>query len=124
MKKWLRINTHPCLPLGTDGKRISECKKHTDFSRKAACEGMVLLKNLNNTLPLKSPARVAIFGTGQIDYVTGGGGSGAVYTSYCHNIYDGFKIKEKEGKAEVFGELSEFYKREVLRQYYEQYRAF
>lgn len=44
MNKWLRINTHPCLPLGPDGRRISECKKHTDFSRKAACEGMVLLK--------------------------------------------------------------------------------
>ena len=124
MNKWLRINTHPCLPLGPDGRRISECKKHTDFSRKAACEGMVLLKNLNNTLPLKAPARVAIFGTGQIDYVTGGGGSGTVYTSYCHNIYDGFKIKEKEGKAEVFGELSEFYKREVLRQYYEKDRNY
>lgn len=119
MKKWLRLNYHPCLPLGEDGTRVSECRAHTEFSRRAACEGMVLLENRRSTLPLKPIARVAIFGTGQIDYVTGGGGSGAVYTSYRHNIYDGFKIKEKQGAVAVFDEVSVFYQKEVERQYRE-----
>ena len=119
MTKWLRLNYHPCLPLGADGTKISECKAHTEFSRAVACEGMVLMENRRNTLPLRPVARVAIFGTGQIDYVTGGGGSGAVYTSYCHNVYDGFKIKEQQGVAAVFDEISQFYQKEVERQYRE-----
>lgn len=119
MIKWMRINTHPCLPMGKDGKKITESREHTDFSRRAASEGMVLLENHRKALPLKSVARVALFGTGQFDYVTGGGGSGAVYTSYYYNIYDGFKIKEKQGKVEIFDELSNFYEKEVARQYKE-----
>lgn len=117
MKKWKRILHQPCLPMGADGKKLTESKEHTEFSRKAACEGMVLLENRNQTLPLKRGERVVLLGSGQIDYVMGGTGSGAVYTSYKRNVYDGFKIKAQEGKLALFDELSEFYKKNVEQQY-------
>ena len=78
MEKWARIKYQPCLPLGDNNSRITGSEKHTELSRKAACEGTVLLKNENKTLPLKKGSRVAIFGKAQIDYIKGGGGAGDV----------------------------------------------
>ena len=109
MGKWARMKYYPALPLGKDGKRVTGCKEHIEFSRKAAGEGMVLLKNENKTLPLEKGTKIAIFGKAQIDYVRGGGGSGVVYSEYERNIYEGFKIKEEEGKVQIFHKLSKFY---------------
>jgi len=108
MEKWSRIKYQPCVPIGKDGKMVTSCNEHIAFSRKAAGEGMVLLKN-NCILPLKKGSRIAVFGIAQIDYVKGGGGSGNVYCKYVRNIYDGLKVKESEGKVTVFSELSGFY---------------
>ena len=60
---------------------------------------MVLLKNENHCLPLQKGTKVALFGKGCIDYVKGGGGSGDVTVAYTRNLYEGMKIKEKEGKV-------------------------
>ena len=109
MEKWTRLKFYPCIPLGEDGRCVTSCKEHIEFSRKAASEGMVLLKNENKTLPLKKGAKIAIFGKAQIDYVRGGGGSGVVYSAYERNIYEGFKVKEDEGKVQIFHKLSAFY---------------
>ena len=84
--------------------------EHIALSRKAAGEGMVLLKNENNTLPLKQGAKVALFGVGCVDYTKGGGGSGDVYCRYVHNVVDGFAEKQAEGKVEMFTPLADFYK--------------
>ena len=107
MKKWARINYHPCLPLGDNNSRITSCKRHIELSRKAAQEGIVLLKNDCNTLPLKKGSKVAIFGKAQIDYIKGGGGSGDVYCEYVRNIYEGLKLKNE--KIEIFDKLSLYY---------------
>ena len=50
MEKYARFKYMPCLPLGEDGRRITASKKHTSLSRKAATEGMVLLKNENKAV--------------------------------------------------------------------------
>lgn len=47
----------------------------------------------------------------------GGGGSGEVTTSYTRNIYEGLKIKEAEGKLQIFDALSHFYEENVKQQY-------
>ncbi len=110
MDKYARFRYQPCLPLGEDGRCATASVKHTQLSRKAATEGMVLLKNENNALPLKKGEKVALFGKATIEYIKGGGGSGDVHCPYIRNVFDGFKEKEKEGKASVYMPLVDFYK--------------
>ncbi len=112
-EKWSRINYQPCIPLGDNSSKITGCKRHIELSRRAAEEGTVLLKNNDRLLPLKSGARVAVFGKAQIDYVMCGGGSGWVYTAYAKNIYESLK----DAGFDVFDSLSLFYKDEVEKQY-------
>ena len=49
MGKWQRSLYQPVLPLGKDGKRVTGSAEHIALSRKAAGEGMVLVKNENET---------------------------------------------------------------------------
>lgn len=119
MGKWQRSFYQPGIGLGEDARRVTGCKEHIELSRKAAGEGMVLLKNENQCLPLKKNGKVALFGKGSIDYVKGGGGSGDVTVDYIRNLYEGMKIKEKEGKVSLFHELSGFYEDNVKEQYKE-----
>ncbi|MDD6213668.1 MAG: glycoside hydrolase family 3 C-terminal domain-containing protein [Firmicutes bacterium] len=115
MDKWTRYAYMPCLPLGADGKRVTGSKEHFELSRKAASEGIVLLKN-DGLLPLKKGSKVAIFGTAQYDYVKCGGGSGDVVSEKNYSVYDGLKEKEQEGKVFVFEELSKFYIEDAKKQ--------
>ena len=117
MQKWARALYQPMIPLGKDGKRITAGKEHIRLSREAAKEGMVLLKNENDLLPLPRGCRAALFGKASFDYVKGGGGSGDVTVSGTRNLYDG--LKEKQDHVTVFEELSAFYKENVEKQYRE-----
>ncbi len=113
MEKYARFNYQPCLPLGKDGRRVTASKEHTALAREAAGEGMVLLKNINNALPLKKGEKIALFGKATIEYIKGGGGSGDVHCPYVRNIFDGFLEKENEGKVEIYRPLVDFYKEYV-----------
>lgn len=108
MEKWSRIKKLPDCGLGENGVHLTGSKEHIEFSRYAAGEGMVLLKN-DGVLPFAKGTRVAVFGKAQFDYIKGGGGSGDVYCEYVRNVYDGLKIKEDEGKIRIYGKLSDFY---------------
>ena len=112
MKKWTRAIYQPNLPL--DGKkRVTASPANTALSRRAAREGMVLLKNDGPLLPLASGTRVALFGKGSFDYVKGGGGSGDVTVAYVKNLYDGLK----EAGVPLYEPLSDFYRAYVSGQY-------
>lgn len=115
MKRYARFFYQPCIPLGEDGGKATASKKHVELSRRAAGEGMVLLKN-NGTLPLAKGARIVLFGQASVNYIKGGGGSGDVFCPYVRNVYDGFKLKAQEGKVEVFAPLEEFYKEHVAKE--------
>lgn len=117
MAKWQRSFFQPALPLGEDGRRVTGSKEHIALSRMAAGEGMVLLKNEKNTLPIRRGTKVALFGKGTVDYVKGGGGSGDVTVEYIRNLYEGMKIKEDEGKVEVFDKLAKYYEKDIQKQY-------
>lgn len=108
MERWARLNYQPAIALGDDGRRVTGSPEQAALARKAACEGMVLLKN-NGLLPLKKSTTVALFGRSHIDYIKGGGGSATVETAYIKNIYQGFMEKESEGKVNIFHPLSKFY---------------
>lgn len=113
MEKYARFRYQPCKPLGEDGRCVTASLKHIALSKEAATEGMVLLKNENNALPLKKGEKIALFGKATIEYIKGGGGSGDVNCPYIRNIADGFKSKEAEGKVSVYMPLVDFYKEYV-----------
>lgn len=114
MKKWTRAMYQPNLPL-REGQYVTASKEHIALSKKAAGEGMVLLKNEGALLPLKNGSRIALFGKGSFDYVKGGGGSGDVTVSYIRNIYEGLKL---QGDAvDIYEPLSDFYRQNVQEQY-------
>jgi len=115
MSKWQRSRFQPNLPLGENGEKVTASKVHRELSKNAAKEGMVLLKNKQNALPLSKGSKVALFGKGSFDYVKGGGGSGDVTTPYIINLYEG--IKALKGHVSIFEELSDFYRENVKNQY-------
>ena len=115
MERWARAKYQPVIPLGEDGRRITGSKEHIMLSKDAAKEGMVLLKNQGNVLPLAKGSKVALFGKATFDYVKGGGGSGDVTVAYTRNLYEG--LKEKSGHVEIFEELAAFYRENVKEQY-------
>lgn len=63
-----------------------------DIALQAAEESIVLLKNINNTLPVKADEVISVFGRCQIDYFYVGYGSGGdVNAPYQVNLIKGFK---------------------------------
>lgn len=115
MNKWSRIKFTPNLPLGANGERVTGSKAHIELSKEAAKEGMVLLKNENNVLPLAEGSKVALFGKGTFDYVKGGGGSGDVTVAYTRNLYEGLSLQKD--KISIFEELCDYYRKDIEEQY-------
>lgn len=107
--RWTRHFFTPAKPLGLDGMRISGCREHIELSKNTAAEGIVLLKNEKNFLPLKS-RKIVLLGKASEEYVKGGGGSGDVYCAYCTSLYDAFKAQDG---IEVYGGLHEFYQNHI-----------
>ena len=112
MKKWTRALYQPNLPLHSEGY-VTASPAHIALSRRAAEEGMVLLKNNGSLLPLASGSRVALFGKGSFDYVKGGGGSGDVTVACVRNVYEGLKAEQ----VPVYEPLSDFYRSYVAERY-------
>ncbi|ABL78891.1 glycoside hydrolase family 3 C-terminal domain-containing protein [Thermofilum pendens] len=81
---------------------------HARVAYEAASEGVVLLKN-EGALPLGPGARVALFGTGQVETLKGGMGSGHTHPRYVVTVLEGLK----SGGLLVDEELSSIYERYV-----------
>lgn len=92
-----RTNMNTKRPFGSFGT-----EEHALAGRKIAQDGIVLLKNNNNTLPinLSKAKKIAVIGENAIKVMTVGGGSSSLKAKYEISPLDG--IKSRVGKdAEV-----------------------
>ncbi len=88
-------------------KYILDWEKYLDTAAEAVAEGIVLLKNEKQVLPLKKEEEVSVFGRIQLHYYKSGTGSGGmVNVSKVTGILDGLL----EAGVSVNEELLEIYK--------------
>ena len=113
MEKWERIKYYPCKPLGKGGKLITGSKEHIKLARQICYDGIVLLKNDNNVLPIAKDKKVVLLSKGNADYVSGGGGAGSVESAYVTNLIDGMR----ENRVDIFEPLAKFYEKNVENQH-------
>lgn len=69
-----------------------DIESHAELVRKKSAEGIVLLKNDNNVLPLKNVKRAAVFGLNSYKMIAGGTGSGNVNKKYTRNLDEGLGV--------------------------------
>lgn len=75
---------------GYDFSNKPDLEGHAKLVREAAAEGMVLLKNQSDALPLQG-GNIALFGLTAYKSIAGGTGSGNVNKAYVRNISEGLE---------------------------------
>ena len=105
----LKVITRTLAFKGYKYSNKPDLEEHAKIAYEAVAEGIILLKNENNTLPLSKEVKIAVFGTGQIETLRGGLGSGWTHPKYVVNILEGLR----ERSLNVDNELAEKYEKYV-----------
>ncbi len=88
-----------------------DLKAHALITRQSANEGMVLLKNEQQTLPIKDLKKVSVFGITSYDFIAGGTGSGDVNKAYTIDLMTGLNsagLQVNEKLAKVYQSYKTF----------------
>ena len=88
-----------------------DLKGHAAITRTSATEGMVLLKNEQNTLPMTGTPKVSVFGVTSYNFIAGGTGSGDVNKAYTIDMMTGLKgagMTVNEKLANVYKTYKEY----------------
>lgn len=81
---------------------ILDWKKYQEVATQAVAEGVVLLENKNNALPLDAAKEAAVFGRIQLEYYKSGTGSGGmVNVSHVITIPEGLEMRGAKLDQEV-----------------------
>ncbi len=91
VKEMLGIIVQTPTFLGLEPSNDPDLETNAEIARKAAADGMVLLQNEADTLPLDSNLNVSLFGTPQVETMTGGRGSALVHSAYHLGIPEGLQ---------------------------------
>ncbi|KAH8594126.1 glycosyl hydrolase family 3 N terminal domain-containing protein [Bisporella sp. PMI_857] len=116
----IAINYGIQLPISQQPIARDVRRNHASIIRKLGSAGSVLLKNINSTLPLKSPKHIGVFGNDAADLVAGlafpaaetttgpavgtldiGGGSGSARHTYIVSPLDAIKARASKIGARV-----------------------
>lgn len=98
----------PITPYETNGMSLEEWKQEADsLVEEAEAEGIVLLKNEGEVLPLSEGAKVSLFGRSCVDLVLGGTGAGGIDASKAVDLRTAM---EEDGAFEINSVLWDFYK--------------
>ena len=83
--------------------KILDWKKYEEKATEAVAEGVVMLENKHDALPLDKAKTVAVFGRIQLDYYKSGTGSGGmVNVSHVVNIPEGLTMRGAKLDQELF----------------------
>jgi beta-glucosidase len=88
-----------------------DLKAHAEVTRKSADEGLVLLKNAGNALPLKDVKTAALFGSQSYYFMSCGTGSGTVNTDHVVDLVKGLNnvgISNTEDLANLYKQYANF----------------
>ncbi|KDQ17192.1 glycoside hydrolase family 3 protein [Botryobasidium botryosum FD-172 SS1] len=95
VQKLARVS--PDVVYGDGEERTRDTPESRAFNRRVAAEGMVLLKNSNNVLPLSSARKIAVIGPNAKGRVISGGGSAHLKANYIVSPWNGIVEGAPEG---------------------------